>query len=53
LKPFLKAFQDPSQMLAEGLYLGGEKYIPHKYDNRSIYARKVRCSERVKAENIK
>jgi len=36
----LKAFKDPSGIRANGLHIGGVKYIALKCDDRSIYGKK-------------
>jgi len=46
----VKAFGKPDVILQNGLKLAGQKYLPVRYDDRSIYAKKVlfgaRCPRR-------
>lgn len=46
----MKAFGKPDVILQNGLKLAGQKYLPVRYDDRSIYAKKVlfgaRCPRR-------
>ena len=37
----MKAFGKPDVILQNGLKLAGQKYLPVRYDDRSIYAKKV------------
>lgn len=38
---FFKAFTDPSGIRANGLHIGGVKFIALNCDDRSIYGKKV------------
>ncbi len=42
VKTLVKAYADPSGIRANGLHLGGEKYITLRADDRSIYGKKVK-----------
>ncbi|KAF9174001.1 profilin, required for normal timing of actin polymerization in response to thermal stress [Mortierella sp. AD011] len=35
----IKAFQDPKDILTDGFYLEGTKYVLLRYDDKTIYAR--------------
>jgi len=40
IKKIIAGFQNVNDLRANGLYLGGEKYLVLKGDDRSIYAKK-------------
>jgi profilin len=43
-KVIVGAFGNPSKILSEGVKINGQKYLAVRYDDRSIYAKKVRAT---------
>lgn len=37
----VKAFGNPSDIIANGIVIGGQKYFALRYDDRSLYGKKV------------
>lgn len=43
-KKLAGAFNDPSDIIANGIHAGGVKYLALRYNDRSVYGKKVRFS---------